>query len=98
MMSDYYTELLLRRVTRTPDDGGSYTIAYEDVPFQGRIGELSSNEVLRHQQLGDDATFQLDTEEVISETDRIVYRDRELEVATPMLDFSRRYLLRQAKS
>ena len=95
MIEDFYRTLLHRQVNKTSDGGGGFTESLVDSEFQGAIFELNGSEMMRNQQLGNNATSQLHTEEDLALTERVVDGARVYEVVWAFTDFHKRYLLKQ---
>ena len=97
MMEDYYKALLRRIVTQVSDGGGGYTESVSESPFYGYIAELSGSEMVRNQQLGNNATLELFTKRNLSIRDRVADGDKEYEIVWKSENFHLRYLLKQVK-
>ena len=97
MMRDFWSTLLKRKVTQVSDGMGGFTETTSDVPFWGRVCELSGAEVLRNRQIGNEATATLFTEEELNVKDRVVSGAIEYEIVWRFSDFHTRCLLRRVK-
>ena len=101
MIVDYYRTLTKRVVTKVVDSGGGFTETTSDTTIYGWIGELSGSEVLKNQQIGNNATAELFTNVAVKMTDRVVDGAVEYEVVWPFQNplglEDLRYLLKRVK-
>jgi hypothetical protein len=96
VISDFHKPLTRRKVRQIPDGGGGFTESVSDSAFRGYIAELSGAEMLRNNQLGNDATLELFTEAALDLTDRVIDEAGTIyEIVWKFTLFHRRYLLKQ---
>lgn len=80
MLADYYKDLTLKVVTRTPDGGGGYSESEVSSMIRGYLAPLSAYERVLYAQTSMIVVAKLFTESIITLTSRIVDDGIEYEV------------------
>jgi hypothetical protein len=97
MIRDFWRTLSKRVVTQVTDSAGGFTETTSDTSFDGWIAELTGAEMLRNQQLGNNATAALFTDTDLNITDRIVDGSVEYEIVWKFTNFHTYYPLKRVK-